>query len=397
MKKEIIAALSLALSSFAFAQGISVGTRITMTQKLQLNSGAGQFAQVFVPDYFRAPSDSALTLIFHLHGASWAAEDEVYKARMNAIVFNIHLGSFSSSYQNYFVDQSKFQLILDSILSVIHSRAIVPQPRIQYLILTSFSAGYAGVREVFKNSSYYARTNALTLADGLHCSSDSAARVTQMQDFLRLATDSRERRKIMCLTHSNIATSGYDNTTQTADYLISGIRSTRVAVNITDSIGLMYSRCDTGYFHVREYRGTTAGDHLRHLYNMHLMLQQVMSILNILPTSIEEDREGNHEESFRLFQNWPNPFNSTTTMRFSFVDLHGEGGRGFVSLKVFDVLGREVATLVNEVKLPGRYTVSWNAHGGPRQNGVGGLASGVYFVRLSAGALTQTRKVVLMK
>jgi hypothetical protein len=130
---------------------------------------------------------------------------------------------------------------------------------------------------------------------------------------------------------------------------------------------------------------------------MHLMVQQVMSILNILPTSIKEDRGGNHEESFRLFQNWPNPFNSTTTMRFSFVDLHGEGGRGFVSLKVFDVLGREVATLVNEVKLPGRYTVSWNAHGGPRQNDVGELASGVYFVRLSAGALTQTRKVVLMK
>jgi hypothetical protein len=59
-----------------------------------------------------------------------------------------------------------------------------------------------------------------------------------------------------------------------------------------------------------------------------------------------------------------------------------------VTLKVFDILGREVATLVNEVKSPGTYTVQWDASG---------VASGVYFYRLKAGAFVETRKMCVMK
>jgi hypothetical protein len=55
---------------------------------------------------------------------------------------------------------------------------------------------------------------------------------------------------------------------------------------------------------------------------------------------------------------------------------------------VYDVLGREVATLVNEVKQPGRYSVHWNA---------GSVASGVYFYRLKAGEYSETKKLMLMK
>jgi hypothetical protein len=59
-----------------------------------------------------------------------------------------------------------------------------------------------------------------------------------------------------------------------------------------------------------------------------------------------------------------------------------------VSLKVFDVLGREVATLVNEVRPPGVYTVRWDASS---------LPSGVYYYRLQAGAFVESKKMVLMK
>ncbi|HXF99221.1 MAG TPA: T9SS type A sorting domain-containing protein [Bacteroidota bacterium] len=85
---------------------------------------------------------------------------------------------------------------------------------------------------------------------------------------------------------------------------------------------------------------------------------------------------------FQLEQNYPNPFNPSTTIRFEV------GGWGFVSLKVYDVLGREVATLVNDVKLPGSYQVQWDASN---------FASGVYFYRLSAGQFVQVRRLVLMK
>lgn len=85
---------------------------------------------------------------------------------------------------------------------------------------------------------------------------------------------------------------------------------------------------------------------------------------------------------FALAQNYPNPFNPVTHLQFSIADLQ------FVSLKVFDLLGREVATLVNETKRPGKYTVEWDASTQP---------SGVYYCRLQAGSSLETKKLVLVR
>ena len=89
---------------------------------------------------------------------------------------------------------------------------------------------------------------------------------------------------------------------------------------------------------------------------------------------------------FALQQNYPNPFNPTTNFEFRITNCE------FVSLKVFDIIGREVATLVNEVKQPGEYTVRWDA-----SSIQGGLPSGVYVYRLSAGSFTEVRKLLLLK
>lgn len=85
---------------------------------------------------------------------------------------------------------------------------------------------------------------------------------------------------------------------------------------------------------------------------------------------------------FNLGQNYPNPFNPATKISFTV------GTQQAVSLRIFDVLGREVATLVNENKPAGTYSVSWNASA---------LASGVYFYRLQAGENVQVKKLVLLK
>lgn len=85
---------------------------------------------------------------------------------------------------------------------------------------------------------------------------------------------------------------------------------------------------------------------------------------------------------FSLEQNYPNPFNPSTEFKYSVATT------GLVTIKVFDILGREVATLVNEVKQPGTYTASWNATG---------FASGVYFTKMQAGSFSAIKKMVLMK
>ncbi len=85
---------------------------------------------------------------------------------------------------------------------------------------------------------------------------------------------------------------------------------------------------------------------------------------------------------FRLLQNYPNPFNLLTIISFSLPS------RCFVTLKVFDLIGREVATIVSEELSPNTYIRQWNAKG---------LASGIYFYQLRAGNYIETRKLVLLK
>lgn len=87
-------------------------------------------------------------------------------------------------------------------------------------------------------------------------------------------------------------------------------------------------------------------------------------------------------KEYILHQNYPNPFNPSTTIRFSLPK------REHVTLKVFDVLGREVATLVNEELNAGEHLVQFASHE---------LASGIYFYKLTAGKFSQTRKGVLLR
>jgi Secretion system C-terminal sorting domain len=86
--------------------------------------------------------------------------------------------------------------------------------------------------------------------------------------------------------------------------------------------------------------------------------------------------------TFALSQNYPNPFNPTTNLQFTI------GSAQLVSLKVYDVLGREVSTVIHEKLNPGSYTVPWNASS---------FSSGVYFYRLESGNFVQTKKMILMK
>lgn len=362
------------------AQGVGIGTRIDLTSKLSLTSG--QFAQLFIPDYYVKPSDDSIMFVFHFHSASWAAEDQAYKTRANVILLNIHLGSLSSSYQNYFATQTNFQKILDTCLSVIKTNGIIANPKIKKLILTSFSAGYAGVREILKSSTYYNMIDALNLADGLHSNSDPGTMAVQMKDFLQFAKDARDKKKIMLSTHSSIPTSGYQSTTQTANYLISGIGSMRVTYSSFDEIGNQTSRCDTGNFCLKGYTGQTADDHMKHLYAMNTMLEQAINILNSTSTDISADIVS--EKSFKLYQNYPNPFNPGTNIKYQIPNT------SYLTLKVYDSLGREVSTLVDEIKDAGVHNSTFfTLHSA--------LSTGVYYYQLRAGNSVETKKMFYIK
>ncbi|MDP2036072.1 MAG: T9SS type A sorting domain-containing protein, partial [Ignavibacteria bacterium] len=109
-------------------------------------------------------------------------------------------------------------------------------------------------------------------------------------------------------------------------------------------------------------------------------------------------------DHFALMQNYPNPFNPSTTIKYSVpvVDAYYASTR-LVQLKVYDALGREVATLVNEEKQPGTYEVEFNVEtlhlsrrGLAKSNGVS-LSSGVYYYQLSADNYNEVKKLLFIK
>jgi hypothetical protein len=95
-----------------------------------------------------------------------------------------------------------------------------------------------------------------------------------------------------------------------------------------------------------------------------------------------EDESKKIPDEYALLQNYPNPFNPRTSIRYAVSSVQ------FISLKVYDILGNEVATIVNEEKAVGYYEIEFNASF---------LANGIYFYRLQAGSFTETNKMVLMK
>lgn len=95
-----------------------------------------------------------------------------------------------------------------------------------------------------------------------------------------------------------------------------------------------------------------------------------------------EQQENSHPAALTLHQNYPNPFNPTTTISYLLP------AQSHVTLKVFDILGREVATLVNEHLEAGSYETTFDASG---------LASGIYFYRLGAGKFIESKKLVLLR
>jgi hypothetical protein len=101
-----------------------------------------------------------------------------------------------------------------------------------------------------------------------------------------------------------------------------------------------------------------------------------------VPTAVRNENSGTVPDEFSLAQNYPNPFNPSTTIKYR-ID-----GKVQVTLKVFDLLGREVATLVNEEQPAGEHRAVFNASR---------FSSGIYFYQLHSGGRTLTNKMMLLK
>jgi lysophospholipase L1-like esterase len=138
-----------------------------------------------------------------------------------------------------------------------------------------------------------------------------------------------------------------------------------------------------------------SGDHLHPSETGHHMMAEAvdLTLFGAADTTTGIDMEtGNRPDTFSLLQNYPNPFNPSTKILYSIPKA------SFVTLRVYDVSGNEITTLVNEEKPAGTYEVDFSAQGGSTSGGNDySLSSGVYYYKLTAGNYSKVRKMILIK
>lgn len=158
------------------------------------------------------------------------------------------------------------------------------------------------------------------------------------------------------------------------------------AIYVIGVLGVIYKTTNLGLTWFQQNSPST-----RHLNDIYFLNENTGFIVGDSGTILKTTNGGivfagsNQEiypKSYELSQNYPNPFNPTTKINFALTK------QGFVTLKIYDITGREIKTLVNEVKQAGYYSITFS---------VSDLSSGIYFYRIKAGNYVQTKRMVYIK
>jgi hypothetical protein len=258
---------SLIIATSASAQYPVAG--LTATGRT-LTIGAGSAWKVFIPDSFVTRPGNVADVIMHLHGDPQTVWNNAKWASLNAIIITANYGALSSSYQTPFsADTTLFQTALDQSLAAVRAQSDIPD-NLQWdqLVLSSFSAGYGGVREILKSATYRNNIDDLVAADSLYATtaSDGTPLDSQMVDYKTFALAAKNGQKTFLLSHSKVLTGTYENTIETADELMQYLGITPTPYSATGLGTLSYYRkAQAGNFRVWGANGDTADDHSAHL------------------------------------------------------------------------------------------------------------------------------------
>jgi len=223
-----------------------------------------------------------LTLWLHLHGAPAVMETNFASVGAPGVLVNVTLPGLSKVYADYFADEGRFERLLTDVEVALRRESSAKPWRVGRVVVSSFSAGFGGVRELLRQPAAFARIDALVMADSIYCgyTGDIALKLVDaelMAGFLRFARLAAEGKKQFVLSHSRQVPEGYASTTESADYLIAQLRLTRQdAGTETWPGGLrLLSRCEEGGFEVLGFDGVEPEDHMRHLRNIGALLRRV--------------------------------------------------------------------------------------------------------------------------
>lgn len=228
-------------------------------------------ARVFVPESYR-PQDGTLDLVIHLHGADAVVERALVETGWPAALVVVNRNGLSSAYAKVFEDREVFSsLILRACRAVSKAMSMNEPLRPGRIVVSSFSAGFGGVRALLAVESSFQRIDGLILADSLYCGyappiANGRTDPALMEGFRRFAREAAAGRKVFLLSHSAQVPEGYASTTETADDLLRELGATAETGRRDWGEGWIETRrFKRKGFVVIGFDGKEGGDHLRHL------------------------------------------------------------------------------------------------------------------------------------
>jgi hypothetical protein len=219
------------------------------------------------------PDAGPIDLVVHLHGAvpavDRASEASGWSKSAAAVVVNEP--GLSSAYSRPFSDPTRFRTLLKEARSALIEALPDVDPDGGRLIVSSFSAGFGGVRELLKQADACEQIDALILADSLYCGyagdpSDRRLDPELMAGFRRFAAEAADARKAMLVSHCDLLPDGYGSTAETADDLVRHVGGAFEEGRRDRGDGWIESRrFERGGLLVIGFEGESGEDHLRHL------------------------------------------------------------------------------------------------------------------------------------
>lgn len=227
-------------------------------------------ATLFVPEGYR-PEGGRVDLVLHLHGATSVVEPALAQSGWKAVLVTFNRKGLSRVYAEPFSDPALFPGLLEKALAAIRELGLADEPKLGRVLVSSFSAGFGGVRAILRVPAQFDRVDAILMADSIYSgyTGDPARREVDpdlMDGFARFAEQAAAGRKALYVTHSEQVPDGYASTTETADYLLKRVAGEPTVVREDLGEGLILTRSfRTGRLLVDGFEGAGPEDHMRHL------------------------------------------------------------------------------------------------------------------------------------
>ena len=252
----------------------------TVSERNWTDLETGQMIFLDVPEEHRTGAkEIRLDVLIHFHGDREVVLDNCRMARLRGVLVVVNYKGLSEAYRVPFSDQQRFaRLLIEVRNSLRQSGHLSSSGELGRVDISSFSAGYGAVREIIKQREYFERITGVLMADSIYAgySGEASRREVNRQNmagFLELAKSAIAGQKVFIITHTQLKTTGYASTSETADYLITSLNLNFAPlgefVDNFPSQGRpelkLLTKTESGGFRVLSYAGDDGPSHLEHL------------------------------------------------------------------------------------------------------------------------------------